>query len=67
MSKNDKIKAKEWCRSCINKEMHLNLQPQDCTYLRFQHVCKCCGEVKNIVREVNIRSRYKLLLPFYNR
>lgn len=49
------------CRTCINQQLKVDLQPKDCEYLYYPYPCKICGEQKNIVSSIRIISRYKLL------
>lgn len=49
------------CRSCINREFRLNFQSSDCIYMDFPYECNKCREQKNIVRDIRILSRIKLL------
>lgn len=49
------------CRKCINKTYNLKLEPVDCVYLPYQHTCMVCREHKNIVADIVLLKRYKLL------
>lgn len=51
----------KYCRECMNRKYHLSLATKDCEYIYFPRECKRCGEVKNIVRDIKIFSRWKLL------
>lgn len=50
-----------YCRSCINREYHLNFRSSDCIYMDFPYECMLCKEQKNIVREIHAVSRIKLI------
>ena len=46
-----------WCRRCINMKYGLELMPYDCIYQHFPAVCPQCGEVRNIVADLPLKSR----------
>lgn len=50
------------CRSCLNEELHIDLEPVDCYYLMYPQMCRRCGEMKNIVTDIRWRKRIRLLL-----
>lgn len=50
------------CRRCINEEYHAALTPKDCVYGNpFPHKCPRCGETRNIVTDLNLSGKWKLL------
>ncbi|MDY5577525.1 MAG: hypothetical protein SPF70_08705 [Lachnospiraceae bacterium] len=50
-----------YCRSCLNKMYHLNLETKDCVYMEYKYECRKCKTVQNIVLDIKKMSRYKLL------
>lgn len=51
------------CRDCINRTCHVRLDPEDCIY-GYLYTCPCCGEVRNIVANLTLVGRLKLLFRF---
>lgn len=45
------------CRECLNKKYNIRLQPKDCDYEEYPHMCHKCGEVKIIVCEIRFIKR----------
>ena len=65
MSVMDKINReyKQICRRCINKEYDVELQPSDCIYaFPFPLRCSRCGEQRNIVGDLRISGKVKMIL-----
>ena len=50
------------CRNCLNEQLHLSLEPEDCYYFMYPAVCSRCGEVKNIVDGVRFWKRMEIRL-----
>lgn len=50
------------CRTCMNKEYHLKLQPKDCMYFMYRYQCQRCGKVQNIVRDIRPLLKWKIYL-----
>lgn len=50
------------CRACINEEYGTNLTRKECLYSNYQYKCSCCGELRNIVANISIKAKIKLLL-----
>ena len=48
------------CRRCINQKYELQLEQEDCEYWSYPACCDCCGEVRNIVIDVDLFSRWKI-------
>lgn len=53
--------ADRYCRKCINKELGINLQKEDCCYMMYPNQCQGCKQVGNIVDQLHWRARCKLL------
>ena len=51
----------KYCRECLNRKYHLSLATKDCEYIYYPRECRRCGEMKNIVSDVKMLSRWKLL------
>lgn len=52
----------KYCRNCINELTKGHLYPEDCIYQYYPSDCVKCRELdKNIVIDVRITKRYKLL------
>lgn len=49
------------CRECINKQYYLTLQTKDCIYIPYKYSCADCHQTKNIVDDIIVTRRYKLL------
>lgn len=50
------------CRECINGQYGLRLNRSDCIYLIYPTECSCCGQVRNIVADITLWGRCKILL-----
>ena len=48
------------CRRCINEKYGLSLVPENCFYLHFQSICANCGELHNIVLDVDRPTRWQI-------
>ena len=50
------------CRRCINEEFSAALTPNDCIYgYPFPMNCNCCKEMRNIVTNLRLSGKIKLL------
>lgn len=50
------------CRSCLNETYRANLERADCQYdYPFPTRCACCKEMKNIVTDLRLSGKRKLL------
>lgn len=49
------------CRKCINEHYLVHLVPDDLRYFNYQEKCTSCGKAGNIVAEVTMGGRMKLL------
>lgn len=50
------------CRRCINEAYQVQLQTNDCWYEYYPHVCPRCGEIHNIVNDLKLSAKLRLLL-----
>jgi hypothetical protein len=49
------------CRKCINKAFGVHLVPNDIRYFDYHEKCTSCGEACNIVADITLTGRAKLL------
>ena len=49
------------CRDCLNRKLGTSLEPKDCMYDLYPHVCSSCGQLRNIVVDLAIKTKMKLL------
>lgn len=49
------------CRRCIVKYYKVNLQPEDCRYAMYPDLCSHCGVIHNIVIDLNLSGKRKLM------
>ena len=51
------------CRRCLNRELSAALRPRDCKYgYPLPALCPGCGEQRNIVTDLRVTGRLKLLV-----
>lgn len=50
------------CRRCVNEAYHVQLRSHDCWYEYYPHVCPRCGEIHNIVNDLKLSAKLRLLL-----
>ena len=48
------------CRECINQRYGSRLKRNDCRYGIYLSYCECCGQLKNIVTDIKLFSRWKI-------
>lgn len=49
------------CRECLNNRYGLKLKRNNCLYNYYPGQCTNCGEMKHIVKDIILTSRWKLL------
>ena len=49
------------CRRCISGFYRVDLQPEDCWYATYPHPCDHCGQIHNIVVDLKLSGKRKLL------
>ena len=45
------------CRECLNRKYSVKLKPKNCVYGEYPHICRECGEVRNIVDDIKFIKR----------
>lgn len=50
------------CRNCINKKYKATLLPENCEYNYYPAECSSCGLKANIVTELHLIGKLKMLL-----
>lgn len=50
------------CRNCINQTYGIQLKRKECVYLIYPTQCRCCGKMRNIVKDVTPLGWLKFLL-----
>lgn len=61
MLTNRRIQKLHYCRGCLNRRFHKNLQRNDVVVHHMPQRCRSCGEVKNIVYCVRRIMWWKLI------
>ena len=50
------------CRECLNRELGLKFEREDCLYLPYPELCSSCRQMRNIVADISRRKRWKILM-----
>lgn len=49
------------CRNCLNRKLGTSLERKDCIYDLYPHECWSCRELRNIVVDLTMKTKVKLL------
>lgn len=61
MISNDHLNEIAVCRVCLNKMSKVNIGRKDVLIHKYPNKCSRCGQVKNIILCMRIKSYWKLL------
>ena len=49
------------CRNCINNKYKATLKPENCEYYYYPAECSSCGQKANVVTELRLVGKLKML------